>query len=118
MNKLWIKLAVTFLTIYLLGILLPAVRISFSYAIISTLLIAIPGWAGDRMVLPHLRNLTAAGLDAIYAFAILWIVALFAPFSTVTFTYLLLAGAVIGGFEYVFHKTIFNWDRYEKGAKI
>lgn len=115
--RLWLKLGVSLAVIYFLAFLLPAVSVSFSYVLLTTLLIVLPGWVGDRMVLPHLRNAVASILDGVYAFAILWIAAMFAPFSNVTFTYLLLASLAIGSFEYAFHRLVFKRENYEKGVR-
>lgn len=119
MTKLFIKAVATFLVIYLFAYLSPATSISFAFALITTLVIVLPGWIGDRMVLPHLRNIVAASLDGVYAFAVLWIAALLAPFSTVTFTYLIFAALAIGTFEYMLHPTIYNSEEYRrKGARV
>jgi hypothetical protein len=118
-GKFWIKASFTFVAIYLIAYLAPATRASFTYALVSTLLIVIPGWAGDRMVLPHLQNLVAALLDGVYSFAVLWIAALISPFTAVTFTYLILTALVIGVFEYLLHPTIFNPRHFKrKGARF
>jgi hypothetical protein len=85
--------------------------------LLTTLLIVLPGWMGDRMVLPHLRNIVASVLDGVYVLAVLWIAAILAPFSNVTFTYLLLASLAIGGFEYALHRLVFKRENYEKGVR-
>lgn len=118
-SKFFVKLAVTFAAIYLLAYLLPAVGVSFSYVLLSTLLIVLPAWAGDRMVLPHLSSLAAAALDGVYAFLVLWIAALLAPYSAVTFTFLTVAALAIFAFEYLFfHPWVFDLKDYKpRGAR-
>ncbi|WP_200759032.1 DUF2512 family protein [Effusibacillus dendaii] len=117
MGKLLVKLITFFLVIYVVAALLPAVRITFSYALVTTLLIAGLDWIADRLLLPHLRNVVASATDGLSAFLILWIADLFAPNSAVTFTYLLLVGVIIAGFEFMFHRSLFKIENYDrKGA--
>lgn len=116
MRKFWVKLIAVFVVLYVLAAYLPAVTATFSYALVSTLLIVVPGWLADRIFLPHLQNSVAAALDAIYTFTILWITDLLAPYTVVTFTYLIAAAIIVGVFEYVLHPRIFDRHDYERGG--
>ncbi|TCS74914.1 uncharacterized protein DUF2512 [Effusibacillus lacus] len=108
-----------FAVVYLFAVLSPATSVSFSYVLLTTLLIGLPFWAGDKMVLPHLQNAVASVLDGVYAFIVLWIAAMLAPLSTVTFWYLVLTSLAIAGFEYFFHPMVFNLRNYKKkGARL
>jgi hypothetical protein len=116
MRKFWVQLIAVFVILYVLAAYLPAVTATFTYVLLSTLLIVVPSWLGNRIFLPHLRNSVAAALDGIYAFAVLWITDLLAPSTVVTFTYLIATAILFAVSEYIVHPRIFDITNYKRGG--
>lgn len=113
--RLLIKLLFLFASIYAVASLMRGVRIRPSFSFLALALIGLMGTIGDRILLPRFSRAGAAVGDALFAALGLFGAAKWNRDSEnrVTWPYIGVLSALLGGFEYLYHGWIYNREAYK-----
>lgn len=94
------------LILSLADMVVPSLYSSYLPVVVTTGILTITGAVADLVVLPNLGNVKSLALGLPAMTAIIWAVAEFFPYSSITLGWALVLSLFLGPIEYLLHKMV------------